>query len=345
MIQKFSISNDPAMYEAWPDVVLTGSGKLVCIFSECTHHGNRDYTRIMLSDSGDRGRHWSPKRPLTEGTRGLPYYYNCARISRLRDGRLVVVVDRIPADGGESRAARAENVLYFSADDGESWSGPVGTPLCGIVPDKLLELENGRRIISAHHHVNGKLAQFLRYSDDGGESWSDPVTVGLDPALNLCEVSILPMGKGTLVAFLRENSAMGYDCKKTISHDNGETWGPVIDFPLPGCHRPVAGFLRDGRIFITYRFMQGGKGWLGAWTQNFFGALTDRESVLASRRDESTARIMPIDYDRSPLSDLGYSGWVQFPDGELYIVNYIVDDALDKGQIRGYALRPEEFAL
>lgn len=85
--------------------------------------------------------------------------------------------------------------------------------------------------------------------------------------------------------------------------------------------------------------MQGGKGWLGAWTQNFFGALTDRESVLALRRDESTARIMPIDYDRSPLSDLGYSGWVQFPDGELYIVNYIVDDALDKGQIRGYALR------
>lgn len=345
MIQKFTVSNDPAIYEAWPDVALTDSGKLVCVFSECTHHGNRDYTRIMLADSDDRGRSWTPKRPLTEGTRGLPYYYNCARISKLRDGRLAVIVDRIPFEGGENRASAAENLLFFSQDDGTSWSEPVVTPLKGIVPDKLLELESGRWIIAAHHPQDGRLTQFLRWSDDRGKHWSEPVTVAKDPALNLCEVSILPVGNDTLVAFHRENSGLGYDCKKTVSHDNGESWGPLIDFPLPGCHRPVAGFLHDGRIFITYRFLQGGKGWLGAWTQNFFGALSDRDSVLAERRGDSVVRIMPIDYDRSPKSDLGYSGWVQFPDGELYVVNYIVDDAIDKAQIRGYAFRPDEFML
>ena len=42
---------------------------------------------------------------------------------------------------------------------------------------------------------------------------------------------------------------------------------------------------------------------------------------------------MPVDFDRSPVADLGYSGWVQFEDGEIYIVNYIVDDA-PKAQIR-----------
>ena len=42
---------------------------------------------------------------------------------------------------------------------------------------------------------------------------------------------------------------------------------------------------------------------------------------------------------------LGYSGWVQFPDGEIYIVNYIVDDAWDKGQIRGYSLTMDDFIL
>jgi sialidase-1 len=35
---------------------------------------------------------------------------------------------------------------------------------------------------------------------------------------------------------------------------------------------------------------------------------------------------------------------VQFPDGEIYVVNYIVDDA-PKGQIRGYSLRKEDFLL
>jgi sialidase-1 len=103
--------------------------------------------------------------------------------------------------------------------------------------------------------------------------------------------------------------------------------------------------LQDGRILITYRFMQGGKGWLGAWTQNFFSAITDRESALAPDRSGAWARIMPLDFDRSPKSDLGYSGWVQFPDGEIYVVNYIVDDAWDRGQIRGYSLRPEDFLL
>jgi hypothetical protein len=53
--------------------------------------------------------------------------------------------------------------------------------------------------------------------------------------------------------------------------------------------------------------------------------------------------------DRSPTSDTGYSGWVQFADnhadtGEIYVVNYIPDDA-PKAQIRSYSLRMEDFLL
>ena len=70
--------------------------------------------------------------------------------------------------------------------------------------------------------------------------------------------------------------------------------------------------------------------------------MTDRESVLSERRDQAYTRIIPLDYDPALRADTGYSGWVQSADGEIYVVNYIVDDAADKGQIRGYALRPEE---
>ena len=343
-IEKFSISNDPAFYEAWPDVALTKSGKLVCVFTECTHHGDRSYTRIMLTESTDDGRTWTVKRPLTEGTKGLPYSYNCARISALSDGKLAVIVDRVPATG-EKDDSKAVNVLYFSADEGKTWSPAVETPLRGIVPDKLRELDTGRWIVSAHYAVKGHLTQFCRYSDDRGGTWSEEIMMAFDKRYQLCEVSILPLGGGKLVAFMRENSGLGYDCIKTMSYDNGGSWGPLVEFPLPGCHRPVAGKLRDGRIFITYRFMQGGKGWLGAWTQNFFAALTDESSALAVRRSDAWTRIIPIDYDRSPYSDLGYSGWVELADGSVYIVNYIVDDAIDKGQIRGYRLKLEDFIL
>ena len=54
--------------------------------------------------------------------------------------------------------------------------------------------------------------------------------------------------------------------------------------------------------------------------------------------------VCPIDFDRSHVSDSGYTGWVQFDDGEIYVVNYIVDDS-PKAFIKGYSFRAEEFLI
>lgn len=340
-IKKFSISRDDTIYEAWPDVVLTDEGKLICVFSECTHHGDRSYTRLVMKESMDRGRTWGNKIPLTEGTKGLPYW-NCARISRLQNNRLAIVCDKIFREGESG----GKVYIWFSDGQGQKWEGPFETPVTGIVPDKLCELFSGRWLLSAHDRSpnHGCLEQHLWYSDDKGQSWNGPVTVASQEGLNLCEASILPLPDGTLIAFMRENSGKGWDCYKSISLDHGQSWEGPYQVPLPGCHRPVAGILQSGKILITYRFMQGGKGWVGTWTQNFFAALTDVESAKARERSEQWTRIMPVDFDRSPVSDLGYSGWTQFEDGEIYIVNYIVDDA-PKGQIRGYSVREKDFIL
>ena len=41
-IRKITVSRDESIYEAWPDVAMTNSGKLIAIFTECEHHLNRD---------------------------------------------------------------------------------------------------------------------------------------------------------------------------------------------------------------------------------------------------------------------------------------------------------------
>ena len=74
MIQKFNVSRDDSIYEAWPDVVLTNGDKLICVFSECEHHKNRESARIMITESTDRGRTWSHKRPLTEKGSAVEYF-------------------------------------------------------------------------------------------------------------------------------------------------------------------------------------------------------------------------------------------------------------------------------
>ena len=340
-MKTFIVSRDDSIYEAFPDIVMMPSGRLVCVFTECEHHGNRDNARLVCKISLDKGRTWSEKYPVTE--RGNKHeFFDCARLSLLSDGRLAMVCNYVDRTGKRSEY---QNYMWFS-DDGTSWTDPVRLPIDGIVPDRLTELQSGRWIVASHNYSpeHGKLVQYCIISDDRGQTWSDLITIASDPRYNLCEASMVEIEPNVIVAFMRENSGMGYDCLKAISRDGGESWEGPYNVPLPGCHRPTAGILRDGRLLITYRFMQGGKGWLGHWTQNVFGAFMPIESALAANRHEQSSRIFPLDYDRSPVSDLGYTGWVQFDDGEVYVVNYIVDDA-PKAHIRAYAFYPEEFLL
>ena len=334
MIQKFNVSRDDSIYEAWPDVTLTEGGKLICVFSECEHHKNREGARIMITESLDRGRTWSEKRPLTEkGHAGE--YFNCARISKLRDGSLAIICDKVY--GNENKSA--EIWLWREDAEGGEWGEPTVYPFCGIVPDKLLQLKSGRLIIAAHFKSpeTGKLEQYLWYSDDAGRTWSDRVTVAADEKYNLCEVSILEYGDNKLVAFLRENSVKGYPILKVLSADGGETWSEIYNTSMDSGHRPVAGSLADGNIMVTYRYIPSG-------TQNTFAAFMARETIEATGRREQRVRVMPLDYDRNPSPDIGYTGWVQFDDGEIYVVNYIKDDA-DKAYIRGYSFCPLDVVL
>ena len=345
-MQKFIVSRDDSVYEAWPDVELCDSGRMVCVFTECTHHTDRNGSRLAIVTSDNRGRTWSTKRYLTEkGTENG--YFNNVRIIKHSDGRLVIVCDFLNGRGETPELlVNAHNYIWFSSDEGETWSEPMDTPVRGICPTAVLELQSGRWLLAAQQKDfdHGKLYENIWYSDDKGKTWSEKITMANDSRYNLCEAYLCEVEPNVIVSFMRENSAMGWDCMKSISKDGGETWEGVYNVPLPGCHRPTAKFMADGNLLLTYRYRPGGKGWVGYWTQNTFGAILYRDGLLSTERKDQATRNFPIDYDRSSVSDCGYTGWVQYPDGEIYIVNYLVDDA-PKAHIRGYSLRPDELFI
>ncbi len=341
-MKKTVVSRDDNVYEAWPDIAMLPSGRMVTIFSECVHHTDREFARIATVISDDEGETWSKKQYLTPPGK-KDAYFNCARISTLQDGRLIVICDFVM---GKEVDKTTKTFLWFS-NDGKKWTEPSEIPLSGGIVPCFLELKNGRWLAASHHlsdNGTGKLAEYCIYSDDKGKTWSKKILLAEDPKYNLCEVSLLEIEPNVIVGFLRENSGEGVDCLKAISKDGGETWEGVFPTPIPGCHRPTAGFLENGNILITYRFMQGGSGWLGSWTQNVFGAIMNRKSALATNRKEQSARIFPIDYDRSPKSDLGYTGWVQLKNNNIYVVNYLVDDA-PKAWIRASVISMDEIIL
>ena len=259
MLNQHIISNKSGIYECFPDIAMTRSGKLICVYRESAHHADLNNSRLILRESGDGGRTWGEAKALTP-TSDASFAYNCPRISALPDGSLAILCDIADRRAGETYENRMEQHLWRSYDDGESWQGPEVLPFRGIVPDKYKVLSNGRHIFGIHgkNTATGKLKQYAYYSDDGGKSWTRSV-VASDERYNLCEVSILEVRDGTLAAFMRENSGLGYSCKKAISYDFGTTWEGVYDTNIDCCHRPVVDFYDNDKILMTYRYMQGGE--------------------------------------------------------------------------------------
>lgn len=123
-IEKFTVSRDDSVYEAFPDVVLTPTGRLICIFSEMTHHTDRSYTCVMITKSDNRGRTWTPKEGLSEPRKTLEDFgHNCPRIGMMPDGRIYALCDigrKLENDQTENKIA-----IWFSSDNGESWTKPI----------------------------------------------------------------------------------------------------------------------------------------------------------------------------------------------------------------------------
>ncbi len=344
MLKQYTVSRDDSVYECFPDMVKTKSGKLICVFRESTHHGDLNGSRLVYKESTDGGKTWSEKYTLTPRA-DASFAYNCPRISCLPSGELVIICDILDRTVDEDRLVNCEQHIFRSFDDGKTWSAPEVLPFKGIVPDKYQVLSNGRHIFGIHRRdpETKKLTQYAYYSDDHGKTWTETV-VACDERYELCEVSIVEIKNGTLVAFMRENSGLGYSCKKAISKDFGATWEGIYDTNIDCCHRPVVARCENGMYLMTYRYMQGGKGWHGHWTQNLFGAFFNERTALAKERKEQSIRIFPISYDRSAKSDMGYSGWVELETDHFYVVNYLLDDA-PKAQIKGYAFEMNDVII
>ncbi len=342
-IKKITVSRNDSFHEGFPDLTMTKTGKLICIYRQSDAHVCTEFTTIVIRISTDSGNTWSRPQKLVESKKkdGSLFKWNCPRIVQLTDGRLLAICDGFYVPGGEN-LWRNRSVVYFmwSEDDGASWSEPEETSIRGIVPDKLVELPTGAWLIgiAGDSERFGTLRQTVYRSEDKGDSWTGPYIICEHEKYNTCEGSILAINDKKIVCYMRENSKTGLPALKCFSGDDGKNWDGPYSTKIDGCHRPVAGFIEDGRILVTYRYFQGGK----MPAKNFFAYLENVSSTLEPEGMKQRGIILPIDHDRSARPDHSYSGWTQLPDGRIFAVSYIVDDA-PIAQIRGYCFDVSDF--
>ncbi|NKB66098.1 MAG: hypothetical protein GKR89_03470 [Candidatus Latescibacteria bacterium] len=369
-MQTITVSRNDEIYEAFADIAQAADGTLVCTYRESMGHSSRPFSRIIVRRSHDRGLTWGPRQVVVERTeeeaaRGLGRL-NCSRITACADGSLLLIVDLLLKESFEEYLlpGMCMNLLLRSRDHGATWEGPEETGISeGIVPS-IKELTHGNLIVGVTEQWPGAKGaedyvevQTSYLSSDGGRSWEGPFKVpnpegtpatGLPWRLN--EGDYAELDDGTLVLYMREDGEH-LSAWKSLSRDGGRTWSVPVRTQMMHClGRPSVGRLRSGEIAVTYRVSCGLSTSLGLYVETAREALSGFPVRAGDAADpenynrQTEARFAFLDNDRALSADSGYSGWVQLPDGALYVVNYITDDA-PRAHIRGYRVDREDWYL
>jgi hypothetical protein len=263
----------PGRFTKNPDIVRFPSGKMMLVFCDVEKHWTEEISRITTIESTDNGETWGNPRVVAEADeRKGEERWVTPRLSLLRDGRLIIYCDHDDyAHYHEDQGPG--NWIWFSSDGGRTWSEPRLTPLPGIEPDRIVELDDGTLLTCATlvYKDTQKEAMVMMRSTDGGRTWTDPTDIAKDYVQNYTEGGIAVLSNGILACVMRNENHNGYPSFVCFSTDQGWHWSSPRPMPFSG-DRPYVKELSDGRVLITYRNRSGNRGtygWIGDLTKDW----------------------------------------------------------------------------
>ena len=353
-IQQFTVSRDDQVHEGFPDLALAANGALVVVYQESESHGGGPVSTIVTRVSADGGVSWSERTVVAQLTdRARDGWLNCGRLLRLHDRSLLLAVDCIPQNPPPGAHHfwcdnRAVIWLFRSLDNGRTWIGPEKTSVQGGIVPSLAQLRDGALMIGLtcfQEDNDWRQYQVAYRSADNGRTWTGPTLVAQHPKRQPNEGDFVELASGEVVCYMRDDEPGVRNGLKAISRDGGCTWSPLYGSgPWVYSGRPDVGLLHAGEVFLTTRVGAPQPGhWLGAYMEPPSVAL---QPTPLEGSPPPEARWTLLDDDTNPTRpDWGYSGWVELPDGSLYVVQYITADApAPKSFIRGYRITQDFLA-
>ena len=230
----FDVWRNPGRFTKNPDIIELPGGRLMLVYSDTEQHLSREDQHLVLLVSDDQGRTWRQhgivdSHDMRKGEERLV----TPRLSRLRDGRLVVLIDQ--DDWGHFHEDQPGGIMcYWSTDDGATWSKPQRLEVKGFEPDRVLDLPDGSLGFGAHvmRGASQEFADVLYTSSDGSRTWGERATMAHDGYHRFCEGGIVLLKGGELACILRENHSAGMPDFVVFSKDNGHTWTAPQSLPF-----------------------------------------------------------------------------------------------------------------
>ncbi len=269
-------ANPRGWYHSVANVVSTPDG-LVVSYRLSDNHCAVD-THIMVARSIDGGETWTDHRSIARASAWEHHrVWVAPQMSRLRDGRLVIICDLgqrtthedWPMLSNWQKPSRGMwNYMFWSEDDGRTWSEPIKCDDIGGEPSYVIETSDGTLLYTATHSDETDLLEdppmpwgriyyrnILMASTDGGKTWGKRADVTDSPFHGDSEVGLVELAADHLLAVTRVGfggGRFGNPSRFVHSFDNGRTWEKPVPAPFYG-QRTMVGRLADGRLFTTYR--------------------------------------------------------------------------------------------
>ncbi len=353
-----TISESPSKlgwYYSVVSVVNTPTGLVACYRRSDFH--TAVMTDIMIAYSGDGGKTWHGHHSIARGD--VWNELGCwvaPQMSRLSDGRLVIISDFGKRDSGDDWPMLAKwqfpprgmsNHLWWSDDDGKTWTGPVKVDDVGGEPGYITETDKG---VLLYTRTESKQTDLLWnppqpwndiyyynsavLSFDNGKTWDRVIPLGDDPHHGDCEVGTVALGGGNLLAVTRiglGNGAFRQPSRLVYSDDHGRSWKGHRLSPFYA-QRPIIRKMASGKLLLNYRNKWG--------TAANYAALIDPDEELPYEPclwvyDESRCRlekgVLTMRTDEGIKNLIGYGFYpAQHPDSRVEIEAELRIDKADK---------------
>lgn len=261
----FDIWRSPGRFTKNPDIVELPSGTFLLVYSDTDAHWSQVNQVLTILASEDRGRTWTKRAEVGEAVMAEgDHRLVTPRLSLLNDGRLAVICDHDDHSFFHEDQP-AGNWVWWSTDEGWTWSEPIDYGIMGFEPDRILDLPDGSLGVGTHIMFGDtqELGEIFTVSEDGGKTWQQRGVVAHDGHYRYCEGAIVILDEGReLACILRENHHGGTPSFVSFSSDQGRTWSKPEMCPF-ALDRPYGKQLPDGRVLVTGRHVNGPLGTYG----------------------------------------------------------------------------------